>query len=237
MPTGRGWAPTSIAAHVPTSVFGYADVPAGSMKPIAIVDHVMQGYKRTMDARAKGNYGLVAQFSVARDGSASQHASIFDPTYHAGRLDSKLPTWPLYRQGVNPNKLTVGIEHEGFSVDPGNYPYDFLYGAAHPWPDPMIKKTIEIHEWCFEQAPSLGKPGPQSIIGHNQIAPLSRENDPGPFFPFERIIKALNGATDLPPVLSHTQLLLGVLRRSGRSSPIRIDGNDDVYELRLRRPA
>ena len=42
----RGWMPD--INHIGTTQYGYADVPPNTMKPIAVVNHIMQGYARTM---------------------------------------------------------------------------------------------------------------------------------------------------------------------------------------------
>jgi hypothetical protein len=199
----------------------------------------MQGYKRTMDDWARNGTGpqKSVHFAIGRDGSASQYVSIFDPSWHAGKLDSVPPTWPLYPRGANPNKITIGFEHEGFSVDPLTYGYDYLYDASHPWPEPMVQKTIQLHSWVSDQLKGRGifTPSKMTIIGHNEISPLSRANDPGRQWPRDRIIGALAEGRNfaVPPPLSRTQLIMALYNRNGRIIPMGFTDRDAIYEVRL----
>ena len=73
-----------------------------------------------------------AHFTIGRDGYVEQHVSLKRSAWHAGRI--RRPTWHLaseLREGQwppNPNRRTIGIEHEGFSVPP-TYSYDYVYGC------------------------------------------------------------------------------------------------------------
>ena len=42
----RGWMPD--VDHIGTTMYGYSDVPPETMEPIAVINHIMQGYARTM---------------------------------------------------------------------------------------------------------------------------------------------------------------------------------------------
>ena len=181
-----GWMPD--VEHIPTQQFGYSSIPADTMKPLAIMSHIMQGYQRTMINWATNGSGRVsAHFTIGRDGKIAQHVSIYDPAWHAGRVES--PTWPLYTGG-NPNHYTVGIEHEGFSQVP-NYGYDYIYDENNPWPEPMVESAIEIHKWFFEETKL--KPSKLTIIGHRETATRSRLNDPGEMWPQQRILDSFDG--------------------------------------------
>lgn len=190
--------------RVPTPEFGYPDMPAYSMWPKAIMSHVMQGYQNTMVMWAKDNItqGKSAHFTIGRNGTIIQHVSIWDPAWHAG--DVANPTWAGYIPGTNPNKYVIGIEHEGFSIDPG-YSYDYLYSTVGHWPEAMIEATIRVHKWVFDAIrtydPSV-VPGPETIITHSMTNSLSRPQDPGDLWMNTvrpRIIAAFNEVIDPPP--------------------------------------
>ena len=92
--------------------------------PEAVVLHVAQGYRGTVRQWAKDGYaGASWHYTVCRDGRVLQHLEHNDGGYHAGieryRRDGSenpIPTWPLWKGwGVNVNRYTIGIEHEGFS--------------------------------------------------------------------------------------------------------------------------
>ena len=179
--------------HVPTAAFGYTNVPVGSMRPVAVVSHIMQGYQSTMVQWAKERPPSAqksAHFTIGRSGKIVQHVGIFDPAWHAGII--REPSWALIRPGSNPNLYTVGIEHEGFSVDPG-YAYDYLYSDAKPWPQEMVEASIRVHRWILAETGIL--PSIDSVIGHRNIDGVTRANDPGMAWPQARIIAALK-----PPV-------------------------------------
>ena len=182
----RGWMPDVDHVEAVGS-YGYSVVAAGSMKPIAVINHVMQGYQETMIRWAAEKTGRVsAHFTIGRDGRIVQHVGIFDPAWHAGRVES--PTWPLYKRTSNPNYYTIGVEHEGFSAVP-MYRYDYVYDEDHRWPEPMAEASISVHRWIVDQTGIV--PSVETIIGHNETATRSRADDPGEMWPRYRTIEAL----------------------------------------------
>lgn len=93
----------------------------GENRPAAVVLHVMAGHARTALEWAKGgHFGASWHYTVARDGSVYQHLEHADGGYHAGIPgDAPRPTWGRWRgHGVNVNRYTIGIEHEGFPGEP-----------------------------------------------------------------------------------------------------------------------
>jgi len=186
----RGWVPG--IEHVPTQAFGYADVAPGSMRALAVMSHIMQGYQRTMLAWANERpYATPksAHFTIGRGGRVVQHVGIFDPAWAAGYVNR--PTWPLYRAGTNPNKYLIHIEHEGFSVPPG-YGFDYVYTSARPWPASMVEASIEVHRWVFDQLDL--EPAPPTITGHFEVDAVNRANDPGLLWPRKTVIEALSAS-------------------------------------------
>lgn len=243
MTTERGWMPG--ATQIRTTYFGYGDVAAGGMDPTGIVSHIAQGFIRTIDGWARTSSQITPHFGVTRGGAISQYVSIFDPAYHAGRLDAGArPTWSGYQEGRNPNKYTVGIEFEGFSVPP-TYSYDYVYSPARPWPEPMIMAGILVHQWVLEQVSAMA-PSASTIIGHREIAPQSRQYDPGGMWPQERIISRCRRVAPAPGPLSRDLTLAQALEAMAKAFPqdgadvalTPLPEEDDalVYELRIAKP-
>jgi len=216
--------------RVETAAQGYSAI--SGIKPIAIVDHVMQGYQPTMVQWAKERPPIHpgAHFTIDRKGWIIQHVSIDKAAWHAGAVNQ--PTWKLMRydggRAINPNWYTVGIEHEGFSVPPG-YGYDYVYSNSKPWPNVMIDASIEVHKWVCAQTGI--KPGVDTIIGHNEIDGVNRKYDPGKLFPFNHIIDMVSGGGVPPPVnkrLAYMEIAFG------RAKPIRREGDSGVYEIKVK---
>ncbi len=239
MTSERGWMPA--VTQIRTPYHGYSDMEAGGMEPTAIVNHIAQGFIRTIDQRARGGSRITPHFGVTRGGAISQYVSIFDTAYHAGRLDPAAPpTWSGYQEGRNPNKYTVGIEFEGFSVPP-----DYVYSSAPPWPEPMIEAGIRVHSWIFEQVDAMA-PSLASVIGHREIAPRSRLHDPGEMWPQERIISMCQRMAPAAGRLSRELTLAEALAAVAAAFPgagervaltPRPEEDDAlVYELRIRKP-
>lgn len=176
-----GWMPDT--EQVRTAAWGYPDVAEDSMYAQAVVSHVAQGYMAGLLGIAQSSApGKSWHFSVGRDGRIVQHVSIWDPAWHAGIVNG--PTWALYPRlaaelGANPNRYTVGIEQEGFSIPPG-YGFDYVYDVVHPWPDAQIASVIAIHQWVFRMCSWLeGKRDADHVITHSMIDTASRPQDPG----------------------------------------------------------
>ena len=200
----RGWMPD--VDHIATTMYGYSDVPPETMEPIAVINHIMQGYARTMIEWARTNSTQKsAHFIIDRDGNITQTVSISSPAWHAGRTAKT--TWDSF-PGGNPNKYTVGIEHEGFSVDPG-YGYDFIYEDG--WPDAMMAASVQVHKWILGE---LGLDATdQTVIGHNETDGVSRANDPGPAWDKSVLLAMINGSEPLEAVASTEERLAAVEAR------------------------
>lgn len=172
--------------HIGTTMYGYTDVPPETMKPIAVINHIMQGYARTMiDWATNNSVQKSAHFIIDREGNITQTVSIYSPAWHAGRTAKE--SWKSF-PGGNPNKYTVGIEHEGFSVDPG-YGYDYIYDGS--WPEAMMDASAKVHKWILGE---LGlEANDQTVIGHFETDAVSRANDPGPQWSREDLLSRING--------------------------------------------
>lgn len=91
--------------------------PGIPRRVVAAVLHVTEGTANSADAWIRDPRAQVSwHFLVTRTGVVRQYVSIHDVAYHAGRV--KGATWGGLTPGVNPNAVTVGIEHEGDGVTP-----------------------------------------------------------------------------------------------------------------------
>lgn len=196
-----GWC--EFAERIETKVGGYEDIPDDGMYCDGIVSHVAGGFIGGLISMARDpNCPVSWHFSIGRDGRILQHRSIADPAYHAGIVNQ--PTWKLY-DGRNPNRRTVGIEHEGFSVN-ASYA-DYVYTSSKPWPEPLIASSIRVHRWIFDQVnrwtPGYLAPSEDTIITHSMLDQRTRAQDPGDLWMATvrpRIIAALQGDTAAPHV-------------------------------------
>lgn len=141
-------------------------------KIIAIVNHITAGnYPGCLNWMQNPQAKASAHYLVNRAGEIFQLVKDEDTAWHAGVVNK--PNWPLY-DGTNPNRYTIGIEHEGFD---GSLT-EKQYGATL-W---LHKYLIEKHKIPVDR---------EHIIGHYRINPVNRPNCPGPKFPWDRLMKDL----------------------------------------------
>lgn len=204
----RGWMPG--VEHVPVTWARpqWVRVLNGKMRPVVIVDHVMQGWLTTMV-----NYALqrgsdiryvTPHFNIGTGGRCVQIESIFTPGIHASALNSPTARRVLARLSMShgASLYSVGIEHEGFSApivgltDTARAAIAAHWTPSNPWPDAMVAKSIEVKLWILEQCPEMGGASQDSIIGHSEIDAKNRPNDPQratytDVWPRDRMIAAL----------------------------------------------
>ena len=190
----KGWYPGAI--KIPIPIFpdanargGYGDIPQGGMEAVAVVHHVIQGFASTLNnwMQTGGGPQISCHFTIARDGTVFQYASVFDATWHAGDVE-KTPQWELY-DGVNPNMRTIGLEMEGFSAQVSYA--DYVYNDNNPWPEKMTQSVIDVTRWALEQHGI--KASPDTVIGHFMLNSQNRKHDPGDAWPIQRILDELRG--------------------------------------------
>lgn len=201
--TERGWMPGVTV--VKTMAFGYTTIEPGTMQARGVMSHIMQGYQRTMVQWAQERPPQAmksAHFSISRKGEVIQHVSIFDPCWAAG--GARGATWIEY-DGTNPNWYTVSIEHEGFAIRP-NYGYDYVYADIRPWPAAMVEASIRVQRWVLEQHGLTATT--DTIIGHYMTDQLYRKHDPGPQWPRDEIIAALQEPQAPAPDIESVKELL-----------------------------
>ena len=149
-------------------------------KIIAIVNHITAGtfpgclsWLRNPQAKASAHY------LVTRQGKVYQLVRDEDTAWHAGVVNK--PSWELY-DGTNPNRYTLGIEFECLF---GGLLTDAQYQAGL-W---LHRQLITRHNIPIDR---------DHIIGHYMIDAVNRPNDPGPKFPWERLLKDLKGSEEVP---------------------------------------
>lgn len=156
-------------------------------KAVAIVDHCMSKGATGVRATLEGCWShfsnpkseVSAHFGVGKDGRVWQFVNLNDTAWSNGILENPDMAVPwladAVRRKVNPNKLTISIEHEGDSFDVMTENQYIATLALHR----LLIATVGI------------KPDREHIIGHYQITGRSRQNCPGPFFNFERLMNDL----------------------------------------------
>lgn len=147
--------------------------------PIAIVDHITAGLMPgTLSWMKNPQAQASAHYLVAKAGETFQLVKDEDAAWHAGAVAN--PDWSLY-DGTNPNRYTLGIEHECIS---GGELTEAQYQA-----------TLWLHRQLIAK---WGIPIDQDhIIGHYRIDSVNRPNCPGPDFPWERLFVDLKGEEDM----------------------------------------
>ncbi len=180
-------------------------------KIIAIVDHITAGlmpgtlsWMRNPAAKASAHY------LVTKAGQIYQLVKDQDTAWHAGIVNK--PSWPLY-DGTNPNRYTIGIEHECVS---GGELTEAQYQA-----------TLCLHKQLVQK---YGIPATiDHIIGHNRIDSVNRPNDPGPLFPWQRLFADLTGqGSKYKPGIVAVPIILPTGKKI--EGPIlNIDGEDRTY--------
>lgn len=149
-------------------------------KPIAIVDHITAGlmpgclsWMQNPVAKAS------AQYLITKAGQIYQLVKEEDTAWHAGEV--RKPSWKLY-DGTNPNRYTIGIEHEAL--------------AGEGLTEPQYQASLWLHGQLIDRwAIPINR---DRIIGHYEIDAVNRPNDPGKAFPWDRLMSDLrNGVIDM----------------------------------------
>lgn len=142
---------------------------------LAIVDHITAGaFPGALNWLQNPQAQASAHYLVTRSGEIYQLVQDVDTAWHAGVVNN--PDWTLY-DGTNPNRYTIGIEHEG-------------------WDGTLLESQYAATLWLHRQLIgrwSIPVDG-EHIIGHYRIDSINRPNDPGPNFPWERLFADLRTA-------------------------------------------
>lgn len=147
---------------------------------IAIVDHITAGLMPgTLSWLRNPASAVSTHYLVTKRGEVYQLVKDEDTAWQAGIVNR--PVWPLY-DGTNPNRYTLGIEHEALSGE----------GLT----EAQYLATLELHMILTDK---WDIPIDRNhIIGHNLLDTVNRVNDPGPNFPWDRLMEDLrNGVIDV----------------------------------------
>ena len=155
----------------------------GGQKIIAIVNHITAGaFPGCLSWLCSPAAQAGAHYLVTRTGSVYQMVREADTAWHAGIV--KNPTWKLY-SGVNPNRVTIGIEHECIS--------------GGELTEAQFQATLRLQrELCAKYAIPADR---DHIIGHCEINPVDRPDCPGKDFPWARLMHDLTRADALHDAL------------------------------------
>lgn len=162
---------------------------------VAIVDHIMQGTMESTNGWFKNRRSDVsAHFGVAKDGRIWQWVRVPDAAWGNGIPES--PDLSLdwladgLKKNINPNNLTVSIEHEGNTGD--------------TFTEQQFQSTLWLHKYLISTYRIM--PDRKHIIGHYQISARSRANCPGTGFPWQRLLNELSGMPKPPAQPSNTPI-------------------------------
>lgn len=148
------------------------------LKPEAIVIHIMEGTLAGTDAWFQNKptaSNVSAHYGIGKNGEIHQYVNETDAAWHAGRKSSNAPFHLVQeRPRVNPNKYTIGIEHEGRANDDWT---NEMYAASaalikdicHRWNIPIDKKFIIGHRDIYTV-----KSCPGSQVNINKLIALAR---------------------------------------------------------------
>ena len=149
-------------------------------KAIAIVNHITAGkYPGCLSWMCNQKAQASAHYLITKLGDIYQLVKDEDSSWHAGAVSK--PNWRLY-DGSNPNRYTIGIEHEAL---PGERLTEMQYQATL-W---LHKQLIARHGIPIDE---------DHIIGHYRIDSVNRPNCPGPGFPWQRLFNDLKGSEEVP---------------------------------------
>jgi hypothetical protein len=184
---------------------------------VAIVDHIMVGTMESTHGWFNNRGSEVSsQYGVAKDGRIWQWVRLSDTAWANG--PTELPDTSLdwlmqaIKAKVNPNALTVSIEHEGNSGD--------------IMPPAQYQATLDLHRMLLKMFPKI-RPDRKHIIGHYQMQKNQKANCPGRGFPWSRLMSDLNQDSAFncnPKGFSIGQGVKDILVANKR-----IAGSDEVY--------
>lgn len=158
--------------------------------PFMIVNHISEGSANSCISwfTSPANNESSAHFLVTKEGVIHQFVTIEEMAWANGLTvdDIKLSKSAIIKSkpGINPNKYTISIEHEGIFAKTS--------GALT---EKQLSATIELHAYIIAYLKKKYDLNfivdEEHIIGHNKVNPRTRPNCPGKLFPFKEIINGL----------------------------------------------
>jgi len=145
---------------------------------IAIVDHITSGdFPGCLEWLQNPVSKASAHYLITRSGRIIQLVKEGNAAYDVGVVNN--PHWSLY-DGTNPNRYTIGIEHEGYD---GSLTEEQYQATLFLHRELTNKYNIPIDD--------------EHIIGHYRIDSVDRPNCPGPNFPWNRLFNDLKGVVSV----------------------------------------
>ncbi|AAU92699.1 N-acetylmuramoyl-L-alanine amidase domain/peptidoglycan binding domain protein [Methylococcus capsulatus str. Bath] len=95
------------------------------LKPLAVVIHAYPSLETAETVFANPRSSESCHYLIAAGGRIRQYVDETDTAYHAGLVIN--PSWGLYRRGINPNLMTIGV---AAAVGPGEHWSGEMYDAA-----------------------------------------------------------------------------------------------------------
>lgn len=142
-------------------------------KIVAIVNHITAGlFPGCLNWMLNQQSKASSHYLITKTGRIIQLVDEANTAFHCGVVNK--PTWSLY-DGTNPNRYTIGIEHEALPGE-GLTEEQFISTAA-------LQYGL-VNRYCLPV-------DSEHIIGHNRIDSVDRPNDPGVAFPWARLFAEL----------------------------------------------
>lgn len=150
----------------------------GGRVPTVLVDHIADGLGSPFGwfNTERGDRGSSAHFWVSRAGLVEQYRPLGDTCWANGIVDepdlTNAAVTAIVTEPVNPNRVSVAIEHEG---KPGD-----------TFPLVQVLASRRLHAWLAQQYTiPLNR---ARVLGHYQFDSVTRANCPGPTFPWAQIL-------------------------------------------------
>ena len=144
---------------------------------VAIVNHITAGqYPGCRYWLCNPQAEASAHYVISRSGEIVQLVQDAKKAWHAGEVRN--PDWILY-DGTDPNRYTIGIEHEGYKDKGGDGNLTEEQYQATLW---LHRQLIDRHGIIVDR---------DHIIGHYRIDAKNRAGCPGANFPWDRLFSDL----------------------------------------------
>ena len=130
-------------------------------KPEAIVIHITDGTaKSCINTFLNPRTEVSSHYLIAKTGQIFNFVNEKDSAWHCGKIVR--PKWKLLKKGVNPNRYTIGIEHEGQNNDPLTLEQiiassKLISLIAKKWNIPLDNQHIIPHNWIRSDKICPGK--------------------------------------------------------------------------------
>lgn len=189
----------------PVGSFGYGQGRHDQNVPLLFVDHIMSGWKSTMDRPGwQESAGISAHFGIGDDGAISQYVNIFDASWANGVVGTTGPddrlgidlynrtnprlkeleargTWKAIRTSTGWVWTLVNGAENVWNCATVTIEHENMTGV--PWSDAKMHASVAVKRWVNEELTREGYlPIPfdrVGIIGHGDIDAINRASCPG----------------------------------------------------------